>query len=74
VKGDPAIGFQAGAPTLESYTVVVSGAESLVTQVAAVRTVLDLTNVKENVHQSLQLVPVDANEDQVTGVTLTPAR
>lgn len=74
VKGDPSIGFQAGAPTLESDTVVVSGAESLVTQVVAVRTVLDFTNVKENVHQSLQLAPVDINEDPVSGVTLTPSQ
>jgi YbbR domain-containing protein len=74
VKGDVAVGFKAGVATLESDTVMVSGAESLVTQVAAVRTTLDLTNVKEDVHQPLQLVPVDVNEDQVSGVTLTPSQ
>jgi YbbR domain-containing protein len=74
VKGDVAVGFQAGAPALESDTVLVSGAESLVTQVVTVRTVLDLTTVKENVHQSLLLVPVDINEAPVSGVSLTPSQ
>jgi YbbR domain-containing protein len=70
--GEPAIGFQADAPTLSQGTATVSGAQSLVNRVQNVRVVLDLSQIRENVSRSLTLEAVDANDQVVSGVTVSP--
>lgn len=73
-RGDPAVGFQVGLPTLSQTSTVVSGPASLVERVQKVEALLDLTQVFETVNRTLTLQAVDANESPVTGLTLTPDR
>jgi YbbR domain-containing protein len=72
VKGEPAVGFQAGDPVMLGSQVTVSGPDSLVTRVNELRAQLDLTNAKEDVRQVLDVQALDTAELPVTGVTLSP--
>ncbi len=73
-RGDPAIGYQAGLPTLSQTSTVVSGPASMVERVQKVEALLDLTQVFETLNRTLTLQAVDANESPVNGLTLTPDR
>lgn len=72
VTGTPAQGYEAKQPTFEPNQVTVSGPESLTSRVQQVRATLDITQKTETVQTSLTLQPLDANGNQVSGVTLTP--
>ncbi|TLN28544.1 hypothetical protein FDZ74_00425 [bacterium] len=72
--GDPAVGYEAGLPSLSQSSTVVSGPASLVERVQEVQALLDLTQVFETVSRTLTLQAVDANESPVNGLTLTPDR
>ncbi|RPJ44052.1 MAG: hypothetical protein EHM21_10640, partial [Chloroflexi bacterium] len=71
-RGEPAVGFQADAPTLSQSTVQISGPSSLVEQVNSVRTTLDLTQASDNIKRSLEVEALDTNDTPVDGVTITP--
>ncbi|HWQ03986.1 MAG TPA: CdaR family protein [Longilinea sp.] len=73
-RGDPAIGYQAGLPTLSQTSTIVSGPASVVERVQKVEALLDLTQVFETLNRTLTLQAVDANESPVNGLTLTPDR
>jgi YbbR domain-containing protein len=70
--GEPAIGFQAGTPTLSATSVTVSGPESQTTRVQEIRATLDLSQVHESIARTINLQPLDSGENVVTGVTLSP--
>jgi len=71
-RGALPVGYQTEEPRLSETTAVVSGAESLVSQVAEVRAVVDLSQVRSDINQVITLQPVDANGLQVRDVTITP--
>lgn len=73
-RGDPAVGYQAGLPTLSQTSTIVSGPASLVQRVHKIEALLDLTQVFETVNRTLTLQALDANEMPVNGLTLTPDR
>jgi YbbR domain-containing protein len=70
--GEPAVGFQADPPTLSQATVAVSGPKSVVDRVNQVLIDDDLTGATESSNRLIALQPVDANQNTVTGVTLSP--
>jgi YbbR domain-containing protein len=72
VKGEPAVGFQAGDPVLDKKQALVSGPESQVKMVSEVLAQLDLNQARENIDGMVTLQPVDANLQPVKGVTLNP--
>ena len=72
VRNDPAIGFQAGTPQLSQSTATVSGPESLVNRVKEVSVTLDINQAHENINRTITLQALDANEVQVTGITISP--
>lgn len=72
VRGEPATGYQAGSVTLDPQNVTISGPEPLVARVSEVRATLDLSQVRDNVRQTLTLQPLDANSASINGVTLIP--
>lgn len=71
-RGDPGVGFVAEPATLNVNTATVSGAESLVNRVQEVHTTLDLANLRENITRNLPLQAVDADNNPVEGVTISP--
>lgn len=71
-RGEVAVGFQSDPPTLSRVEVVVSGPASAVSKVEAARAVLDISQAQESINRVLNLQAVDANDQAVSGVTLTP--
>ena len=72
VQGQPALGYKAGSPIYETSQVLVSGAESLVSQVTEVQAVVNLYNASQSLDASISLKPVDNAGKLVDGLTLTP--
>ncbi len=73
-RGEPAVGYQAEAYSLEPEEAEITGPESLVKQVANLRSTLDLTQAQENINLSLEISAVDINGDPVDGVTINPTK
>ena len=74
VTGEPALGYQLGGVTWSAEDVMISGRMSDVEKVASVRATLDIAGATEDVQQSVNLLPVNENNNVVTGVNLTPER
>ena len=68
----PAIGYEAKNPTLDKETATVNGPASLVDQVIGIQAVLDISQAKENIDETLPLKAVDENGLMVSGVSISP--
>jgi YbbR domain-containing protein len=68
----PAIGYEAKSPTLDKETATVNGPASLVDQVIGIQAVLDISQAKENIDETLTLKAVDENGLMVSGVSISP--
>ena len=73
-RGEPAVGYQAGDPTLSQNQITISGPASLVATVSEVRVTLDLTQANDSINRSLDVDALDVNERPVDGITVTPAQ
>jgi len=71
---EPAVGYQAGSPALSVSDVEVSGAKSLVEEVALVQATYSAQDVNEDVDVSLDLEAIDEEGQPVTGVSLAPEK
>jgi len=71
-RGALPVGYQAAEPELSVTEAVVSGAESRVAQVVEVRAVVDLSQVRSDINQTITLQPVDVNGLLVREVIVTP--
>jgi len=71
-RGALPVGYQAAEPELSVTEAVVSGAESRVAQVVEVRAVVDLSQVRSDINQTITLQPVDVNGLLVKDVIVTP--
>jgi YbbR domain-containing protein len=72
LNGQPATGYQSGSAALEPLEVLVSGAESLVEQVARARVVVNLTGTRESINQSLDVQLYNANSQILKGLSINP--
>jgi len=72
LTGDPAIGYQVGTPVMNPAEVVITGAESIVSQVDRLQATLDLTDARQNIATSIPLQAVDVNGNSISGVTVLP--
>jgi len=72
LNGQPAIGYRSANATLEPLEVLVSGAESLVEQVARARVVVNLTGTRESINQSLDVQLYNANSQILKGLSINP--
>jgi YbbR domain-containing protein len=70
--GEVAVGYQAGAPQLSVTEALVSGPASLVDQVSELRAEMRIAGARGGQQAELPLVPVDADGNRVSGVTLAP--
>lgn len=73
IAGKPAIGYQAGDPSLKPDEVVISGPQSQVEQVTQVRASINLTNVRESINQTVSVQALDENNQVVTTLGLNPS-
>jgi len=72
LSGQPATGYQAGEPSLDPPGVTISGAKSIVSQIDHVQAVLDLSNARQNVSETLPLQAVDRDGNLISGAALLP--
>jgi YbbR domain-containing protein len=72
ITGNPATGYQVGNVALNPAMVVITGAESLVSQIDHIQATLDLTDARQNIAASIPLQAVNANGTGVSGVTILP--
>ncbi len=72
LTGDPAIGYKVGNAVLDPAEVVVTGAESLVSQINHAQATLDITDTRQNITTTIPIQVVDVNDAVISGVTLIP--
>ena len=72
ITGEPAIGYQAGDPTLEPAEIVISGPKSQVERVVQVRASTSLTDVRESIEKIVSVQALDENEQIVASLGLNP--
>jgi len=72
IKGQPAIGYQAGESKLEPVQVVISGAQSQVQKVTRARVAINLDGLRESLDQPYKVELVDENNQAVKNLTVTP--
>lgn len=73
-RGALPVGYETEAPQLSETTAMVSGAASRVEQVTEIRAVVDLSQVRSDINQTITLQPVDANGLLVRNVTVYPEK
>lgn len=72
LRGEPAIGYEAGAPRLTPQQVTLVGPQSRVEQVVSVRSDLSIAGVRQDVQTTLALRLLDASGLAVNGLTVKP--
>ena len=70
--GEPAPGFQVDAFMLNPAVVSISGPESRVELIERVTGNVSIAGAREDITAQIELVPVDENDRQISGVTVTP--
>ena len=73
-RGELSVGFQSDPPVPSQGEVNVTGPATAVGLVESAQAILDISQVQESINRSLDLVPVDATDQRVSGVTLIPDR
>lgn len=71
-KGEPAIGYEAGEPSIDITTATVSGPKSMVNRVHQLRVVVDLTRANDTITRTLPVQALDASDLQISGLTIVP--
>lgn len=72
LEGQPAIGYSVGAPTIEPASVTVRGPASKVDLVSEIRGQIDIEGSRDPVRDSVALLPLDSEGNQVSDVTIFP--
>jgi len=72
VAGQPAVGYQAGNPTLDVQQVVVRGAQSLVARVKQVSVSVNLDEAREGISSSIPIIATDETGQALDGMNLQP--
>ncbi|GAB4502510.1 MAG: CdaR family protein [Anaerolineales bacterium] len=72
VSGEPAIGYLAGKPVLSIAQASVSGPQSLVAQVSALRAPLPLSSARTTFDGPIALQAVNAEGQSINGLTINP--
>ncbi len=72
ISGEPALGYTRGAASLNPVQVTLSGPVSVVSKVEKVLASLDITGSSRTVERSVDLQPVDAGGNEISGLAITP--
>ncbi len=72
IEGEPPLGYRQGEAVVQPENATVTGAESVVTQVAEVIARLDLTGAIDTIERDVELIAVDGNRAVIPDVTVTP--
>lgn len=72
LSGQPAISYKAGDPVLDLENIIITGPESIVKQAVRARVLVSLDGVRESIDQSLVVQIVDAKNNRLNGIGITP--
>ncbi len=72
LSGQPAIGFQAGDLTVDPQQVLLAGPQSIVSRVATVRVVVNITGIREGLDETVPIAALDQNNVPVNDLTIQP--
>ncbi|KXK11553.1 MAG: YbbR-like protein [Chloroflexi bacterium OLB14] len=72
LSGEAAIGYQVGRSTIEPVQVTISGAQSKVESVKRIIVSADLNGIRENFDKVLKIEVLDANNQPIKGLNITP--
>jgi YbbR domain-containing protein len=72
ITGQPAVGYQAGNPTVDVEQVVVTGAQSLVSRVKRVSISVNLGGAREGISSPASITAYDETNQAVNGINLQP--
>ncbi len=72
LSGQPAAGYQAGEPSMDSKDVIISGPESIVKDAMKARVVINLDGVRESFDEPAPVEIINAQNKVLRGLTVTP--
>ena len=72
LAGQPAVGYQAGKPTMDVEQAVVTGAQSLVSRVKRVSVSVNLDGAREGISSSVSITAYDDTNQAVNGINIQP--
>jgi len=72
LTGQPAVGYRSETAIVEPREVIVSGPQSQVEQVERVRVTVDLDGIRESLDQQFEPQLLDASNQPLTGLTVSP--
>lgn len=72
VRGEPAVGYQASQPILDPDKITISGPQSIIKQAAQARIRVSVAGSRESIDQSVNVEVVDAQNNPVKGLTVSP--
>lgn len=72
LRGETAVGYQAGEATLDVESVVISGPESIVRQAERARILVNLAGARESIDQAIPVQILDAQNAALNGLTTNP--
>lgn len=72
VRGEPAIGYQAGTAKLNPEQIVISGPQSLIERVARIQADLSIAGVRQDIQSALPLHVLDSNGQVINELVINP--
>lgn len=72
LRGEPAVGYQAGEPILDSTSVIVSGPESIVNKATRARLPVNFAGARESINQAVPVQILDEQNSLIDGLTVNP--
>ncbi len=72
LRGEPAIGYQAGETTMDATTVVISGPESLIEKVVRARAIVNFSGAREGIDQAVPIQILNAQNSVINGLAVNP--
>jgi YbbR domain-containing protein len=72
LRGEPAVGYEAGTAIISPAQVTISGPQSRVEQVARVQTDLNIAGVRQDVQNSIAVRILSAEGQTISGLTVNP--
>src|ERR1700690_1443502 len=72
VAGQPAVGYQAGNPTVDVGQVIVTGAQSLILRVKRVGVSVNLDGAREGISSPASIIAYDGTNQAVNGINIQP--
>jgi YbbR domain-containing protein len=73
-RGDPAIGYKAGEPSLDPGEALISGPQSIVQRVINLQVVLDMTKANDTITRALDIQAIDSDGLVLNGLTIEPSK